>query len=313
MRGLVNQPSFEIQKSAQTPSFKGALDLMNDFSRRNKFTPAFERYPDSAQSFSEKSRDAKIDQIGPSEVLIMKPDNIPPECIEVRVRYTFNEKDFQELKIVIHPERKFIDLLDLCISKLSESYEGLSTSNTKFLLNSVLIPNEYKLSQKIKENDQVLDLLVCTENVQSKAQHLPTPRLVAQSTQIKNFTFENKHGKIVFDGYTDPKNLDIPSILKLTPSCFEIYPCGTYKPKPGKGLNKPCTVTLYNMPVKLSKTQKSLLSSMATPSEQAQFRRNISKEFARKLRAKVEEDGGEFIGYDEAKGHLHFRHNTKGC
>lgn len=62
---------------------------------------------------------------------------------------------------------------------------------------------------------------------------------------VKDFSVENEHGKIVFDGYTDVRKLDIDSIITIKAKEVVLYPDESTKPEVGMGLNKPATVALY--------------------------------------------------------------------
>ena len=64
--------------------------------------------------------------------------------------------------------------------------------------------------------------------------------------QIENFTIENEHGKVEFDGKTDVRGLDIDDIVFIQPGMIEVYPIEESKPRRGEKLNKPSTLTLYN-------------------------------------------------------------------
>ena len=64
-------------------------------------------------------------------------------------------------------------------------------------------------------------------------------------SEIKDFTIQNEHGKIVFEGVTDIKGLDLDSLVTINQGEVIVYSDDNAKPSQGLGLNKPATISLY--------------------------------------------------------------------
>ena len=63
---------------------------------------------------------------------------------------------------------------------------------------------------------------------------------------VKDFTIFNEYGMVCFEGETDLRQLDLDSIVEVSPKVVIVYGDDSKKPDVGKGLNKPALVHLYN-------------------------------------------------------------------
>ena len=64
--------------------------------------------------------------------------------------------------------------------------------------------------------------------------------------KIKNFTIQNMHGKIIFEGETDVRGLDLDAIVEIKQAEIEVYRHESQKIEFGSTLDKPAEVHLYS-------------------------------------------------------------------
>jgi hypothetical protein len=109
-----------------------------------------------------------------------------------------------------------------------------------------------------------------------------------QLRRVRNFTVQNQHGRIEFEGTTDVTRLDIDQIVQIEASTVCVYPDDAEVPRPreGHGLNRPAKVTLYNC-----KQKKPI------PTE----------EFIGKIKKYCIEHACEFISYNPSSGTWSFK------
>lgn len=121
-----------------------------------------------------------------------------------------------------------------------------------------------------------------------------TPSLATLSAMDENeleavhdFTIENEHGKIIFEGMTNVKGLDLDEIVAIEKKQVFVYPEGSAVPPIGNGLNRPATIHLYRC-----------------------FPTNKPKEDVQKKLEKVaRKQGAVHVDYDEEQGTWIFRVN----
>ncbi|CAG9314804.1 NUP98_2 [Blepharisma stoltei] len=73
-----------------------------------------------------------------------------------------------------------------------------------------------------------------------------------QLSRVNGFTIANRHGKIVFEGFTDLRGLDLDKIVNIEKNDVTVYPDDFSKPVVGEGLNKPACITFYGTIAKKS-------------------------------------------------------------
>jgi len=111
---------------------------------------------------------------------------------------------------------------------------------------------------------------------------------VSQLSAVPNFTIQNQHGKIVFDGTTDLVGLNLDEIVNIEEKQVVLYPDDNDpdKPRIGEGLNKPALVVLYN----------------------CRPRRNVSPEaYREKIKAICKKNGSEFLDWNDNTFEWSFR------
>lgn len=73
-------------------------------------------------------------------------------------------------------------------------------------------------------------------------------KITSQRSQvIHNLEVQNSHGSIVFDGACDLTDVDIAEVVVLKYQEVELYPSPLVLPRAGLGLNRPATISLYQM------------------------------------------------------------------
>eukprot|EP00826_Nyctotherus_ovalis_P065774 TRINITY_DN9679_c0_g1_i10.p1 TRINITY_DN9679_c0_g1~~TRINITY_DN9679_c0_g1_i10.p1 ORF type:complete len:144 (+),score=31.49 TRINITY_DN9679_c0_g1_i10:119-550(+) len=104
---------------------------------------------------------------------------------------------------------------------------------------------------------------------------------------VHDFTIENEYGKIIFEGTTNVKGLDLDEIVTIENKQVLVYPEGSAMPPIGKGLNKAAIIHLYHC-----------------------FPANKSKEdVQRRLERVAKKQSAVHIDYNEEQGTWIFRVN----
>lgn len=73
---------------------------------------------------------------------------------------------------------------------------------------------------------------------------------------MENFTIENEHGRITWEGETDLTQVDLAEVVTISHKAFEVYDDKMIlkKPQVGEKLNKEAVVTLFNFNLRKAKT-----------------------------------------------------------
>eukprot|EP00656_Telonema_subtile_P038726 TRINITY_DN4392_c0_g2_i17.p1 TRINITY_DN4392_c0_g2~~TRINITY_DN4392_c0_g2_i17.p1 ORF type:complete len:167 (+),score=63.20 TRINITY_DN4392_c0_g2_i17:26-526(+) len=95
----------------------------------------------------------------------------------------------------------------------------------------------------------------------------------------------NSHGRIAFDGATDLAKVNIDDVVVLKYQEIEMYPAPQTLPVEGEALNKPATISLYNM--------KPEFKGESVPSEK----------FGKMLKKSNQKQGATFVSYEETADH----------
>ena len=213
-------------------------------------------------------------------------------------KYIFTEKEIKEKSNImfdneiLESERKLKDIEDL--------------ENRDIVLEIDLKTIEDKIDQNSEKNSFTEKKSFCPENllpVLTKIGYKIFPSLsqisrmsIDELKNIENLKIWNDHGKIEWEkADLTGQNLDLDIYIK--PKEVEVYPDDIYtttkkKPEVGTKLNRPCTITLFNM--------------------EPSTNQNKSK-FERKLEELCQSQGSEFLNYDYDSKYYSFRvfHFTK--
>lgn len=69
----------------------------------------------------------------------------------------------------------------------------------------------------------------------------------SELAQVKDFAVYNDYAKIVFEGITDIRDLNLDMIIDIKENEIKVYEDNTLdKPSVGNGLNKPAIITFFN-------------------------------------------------------------------
>nr|GFA25600.1 nuclear pore complex protein NUP98A isoform X3 [Tanacetum cinerariifolium] len=113
--------------------------------------------------------------------------------------------------------------------------------------------------------------------------------------RVKDFTVgRHNYGSIKFLGETDVRRLDLESLVQFNHREVIVYMDETKKPPVRQGLNKPAEVTLLNIKCSDKKTGKHFTEG-----------RRVEK-YTEMLKRKAEDQGAEFVSYDQIKGEWKF-------
>lgn len=191
--------------------------------------------------------------------------------------------------------------------QVSKHLENVNENNIKLTHRSRMLQDDNTIKEMNIVHHDVIDVIVTQEESQTRlapAEILPKLTTIGYKTKptmvelarmsidelkrVKNFTIENEHGKIVFEGETNVLNLDIDKIVKINRGEATLYDDESeiLKPKVGEGLNKPATFFLKNCKPKKE-----------TPAEL----------FIERLKKLSENNGSEFISWDLQSNEWVFR------
>merc|ERR1719158_1692933 len=105
--------------------------------------------------------------------------------------------------------------------------------------------------------------------------------------RVENFEVRHKkHGRIVFQGTTDLRGLDLDQLIVFGNRTVDVYPDESVKPPMGQGLNKPARITLCDI----------------FPGKNAS-----AEQVADKLRRFTAKQDAEFLSYSAPEGEWSFR------
>jgi len=200
-------------------------------------------------------------------------------------------------------------LVNQIIDKVTGRLNSVAADEVQLVLRNRVLKGDSTLAQAgVKDRDS-LDLVMIELPKKRHFELAPTeelPKLTTTGYSLKpsnielarmtleqlkavpNFTVQNQHGKIEFEGLTDVSKLDIDQIVQIEANSVCVYPDNSevMKPKDGHGLNKPARVTLYNCKPK-----------KAIPPE----------EFLEKIRKYCKDRDCEFVSYNSSSGTWEFR------
>jgi hypothetical protein len=200
-------------------------------------------------------------------------------------------------------------LISQIIDKVVDRLHSYSAEEVQLVLRNKVLKGNLTLVQAGVRDRDSLDLVMIELPKKKQFELAPTemlPKLTTsgyslqpsnidlarmtldQLRSVENFTVQNQHGKIEFEGTTDVTRLDIDQIVQIEASSVCVYPdeVDVPKPKEGHGLNKPAKVTLYNC-----KPKKPI------PTEQ----------FIAKIKKYCTERACEFISYNPGSGTWSFK------
>ncbi|CAG9323542.1 unnamed protein product [Blepharisma stoltei] len=164
----------------------------------------------------------------------------------------------QEIKYKVFKKLEWVEMSRIQLTFKSKILQDSDTIKSLSMIHhdaiDVIVTQE---PQEPKETFAPVDLLPKLK----RPEYFTTPSMIeiARMTteeikSIKNFTIENKFGKIVFDGETNMTGLNLDEIVEIQQNEINVYPNDQDKPKIGEGLNKPATIYLFNCVAKKNKT-----------------------------------------------------------
>jgi hypothetical protein len=224
-----------------------------------------------------------------------KAKRVPADCIEVEVQ-TFQDKPMTT-RVTLQKRLRVSD----AVVKIAGLIPGLP-ENIHLAHKLHVLPDHKILEELGIVTGDTLEVIILdlhetaptlpklTRLGYSMKPSLPDLSLMtaAQLRKVQDFTVQNDHGCIVFEGETDVRGLDIDQTVQILASAVVVYPddCDIEKPAIGSGLNKPALIRLFN----------------CRPKKEGQ-----QQQFEAKLKKYCSSNVFELIQYDAATGLWEFR------